>query len=120
MMSGRGAGAGSGGPAGGGGGGGARGGTRRAGRGRPAWPTFKRAVALLWPHRLLVVAFLLTIAFSSLIGLAAPLLIRQITHHALPEGQCVQFNLLVLHMLAALFSGALSGLLQSFLSNSVS
>jgi len=120
MMSGRGAGAGSGGPAGGGEGWMGRGGIRRARPGRPAWPTFKRAVALLWPHRLLVVAFLLTIAFSSLIGLAAPLLIRQIIDHALPEGDGRQLNLLVLLMLAAVFSGALSGVLQAFLSNSVS
>ena len=97
-----------------------RGGIRRARPGRPAWPTFRRAAALLWPYRLLLLVFLGIIAFSSLVGLAPPLLIRRVIDHALPEDDGRELNLLILLMLAAVFSGALAGVLQSFLSNSIS
>ncbi len=96
------------------------GGSRRSRPERPAWPTFKRAAALIRPHRFLLVAFLVAIAISSLVGLAPPLLIREIIDDALPADDGGQLNLLILIMLAFIVVGALNGVLQSFLSNSIS
>jgi ATP-binding cassette subfamily B protein len=96
------------------------GGGRRSRPQRPAWPTFRRALGLLWPHRLLLVAFLSAIAVSSLVGLVPPLVIRQIIDHAIPEQDGAQLNRLILVMVAVILLGALNGVLQSFLSNSIS
>src|SRR5688572_12630656 len=51
---------------------------------KPAWPTLKRAIGLMWPHRPYLAAYLVAIVFSSLIGLAPPLLIREIIDGAIP------------------------------------
>jgi ATP-binding cassette, subfamily B, bacterial len=87
---------------------------------KPAWPTFRRAVGLLSPHRGLLFAFLLAIAISSLVGLVPPLIIRQIIDHAIPEQDGGQLNLLILLMTVVIVFGALNGVLQSWLSNSIS
>ena len=97
-----------------------RDGGRRSRPERPAWPTFRRATGLIWPHRLLLVAFLVAIAISSLVGLVPPLVIREIIDDALPSQDSGRLNLLILVMLAFIVVGALNGVLQSFLSNSIS
>jgi ATP-binding cassette subfamily B protein len=87
---------------------------------RPAWPTFKRALGLLWPHRLLLAGYLCAIAVGSLVGLGPPLIIREIIDEAIPEQDASRLNLLILLMAAVILVGALNGVLQSFLGNSIS
>ncbi len=87
---------------------------------RPAWPTFRRAIGLLAEHKLTLTAYLTTITAVSLAGLAPPLLIRQIIDHAIPEGNGSRLTILVLAMLVFIMGGALLGVLQSFLSNTIS
>ena len=86
---------------------------------RPVWPTLRRALGLLLPHRAVLTAYLATIAVTSLVGLGPPLLIRRIIDGAIPAGNSAQLNLLVLVMVALVAVGALVGVLRSFLSNSV-
>ncbi len=52
---------------------------------RPAWPTFKRIVRLLTPHKSLMAAYLVAITFVSLMGLAPPLIIRRIIDDSIPS-----------------------------------
>ena len=85
----------------------------------PAWPTLRRALALLWPHRLIFAAYLATIGVTSVVGIGPPLLIRRLIDEALPARNGAQINRLVLVMVALVTLGALTGVLRSFLSNSV-
>jgi ATP-binding cassette, subfamily B, bacterial len=87
---------------------------------RPAWPTFKRALALLWPHRTLLCGYLGAIAVGSLVGLGPPLIIREIIDKAIPDQDGSRLNLLILLMAAVILVGALNGVLQSFLGNTIS
>ncbi len=87
---------------------------------RPAWPTFKRAAGLLWPHRWVMTAFLGAITTASLVGLVPPLLIRRIIDHTLPAKDGGELNLVIAVMAAVIIVGALNGVLQSWLSNSIS
>jgi ATP-binding cassette subfamily B protein len=87
---------------------------------KPAWPTLKRAIGLMLPHRLYLGAYLVAIAFSSLVGLAPPLIIREIIDGAIPSGDRGELNLLIALMVAIILLGAMNGVLQSFLSNLVS
>lgn len=92
---------------------------RKARPQRPAWPTLRRALGLLWPHRLILAAYLLTIAITSLVGLGPPLLIRQVIDHAIPTRDRSQINILISVMVALVAAGALVGVLRSYLSNLV-
>jgi ATP-binding cassette subfamily B protein len=87
---------------------------------RPAWPTFRRAVKLLLPHRSLLTGYLAAIAFASLVGLAPPLLIKRIIDHAIPEADGGELNLLALAIVGFILIGAFNGVAQSFLGNSIS
>ena len=90
---------------------------RQARPARPVWPTLRRALALLWPHRLIMAAYLATIGVTSLVGLGPPLLIRRVIDQAIPTGDGALLNLLVLAMVGLVAVGALTGVLRSFLSN---
>ncbi|MFN8557799.1 MAG: ABC transporter ATP-binding protein [Dehalococcoidia bacterium] len=92
---------------------------RRARPQKPVWPTLQRALALLWPHRRLVAAYLLTIVVTSVVGLGPPLLIRRLIDVAIPHADAALINVLVLAMVALVSVGALTGVLRSFLSNLV-
>ena len=94
--------------------------SRRARPQRPAWPTFRRAVGLLRPHGLMLASFLGATAVASLVGLVPPLLIRRIIDHSLPAGDGGQLDLLIGAMVAVILLGSFNGVLQSFLSNSIS
>ena len=72
---------------------------------RPAWPTFRRAMGLVWPHRLLLAGFLAAITVASLVGLVPPLLIRQIIDHSIPNGDGAQLNQLIAVMAAVIVLG---------------
>ena len=87
---------------------------------RPAWPTFRRAVLLLSPHKVLLSGFLAAIALASLVGLVPPLLIRQIIDSAIPNDDGGELNLLAGVMAALIVLGAFNTVLQSWLSNSIS
>jgi ATP-binding cassette, subfamily B, bacterial len=86
---------------------------------RPAWPTLRRALGLLRPYRGLMLAYLATILVTSTVGLGPPLLIKRIIDEAIPAGLGAQLNLLVLAMVGLVAAGALTGVLRSFLSNTV-
>ncbi len=86
---------------------------------RPAWPTLRRALTLLWPHRLSVAVYLATIGLSSLVGLGQPLIIRRLIDSAIPAKDGSELNLLILAMLGLVLFSSLNGVLQSFLSTSV-
>ncbi len=77
-------------------------------------------MGLLWPHRLLLAGFLAAITVASLVGLVPPLLIRQIIDHSIPEDDGAELNQLIAVMAAVIVFGALNGVLQSWLSNSIS
>jgi len=77
-------------------------------------------MGLVWPHRLLLAGFLAAITVASLVGLVPPLLIRQIIDHSIPNGDSAQLNQLIAVMAAVIVLGALNGVLQSWLSNSIS
>lgn len=87
---------------------------------RPAWPTFRRAIRLLLPHRLILVSFLVAIAFASLVGLAPPLIMKRIIDHTWTQRDGGELNWLALAWIVVIFSGAFNGVLQSFLGNSIS
>ncbi len=87
---------------------------------RPAWPTFKRAIALLGDYKLAMAAYLSTITITALIALAPPLIIRKVIDDALPQGDTQELDLLLLVMLVAILVRALLGVVQTFLSNVVS
>ena len=57
---------------------------------------------------------------ASLVGLVPPLLIRQIIDHSIPEDDGAELNQLIIVMAAVIVFGALNGVLQSWLSNSIS
>jgi ATP-binding cassette subfamily B protein len=65
-------------------------------------------------------AYLASIIVTSLIRLAPPLIIRDVIDVALPDGDTQKLNLLLLLMLVLILTGALLGVLQTFLSNVVS
>src|SRR5947209_14943345 len=90
---------------------------RRARPSRPAWPTLRRALKLLWPHRLIVAIYLVTVLLTSVVGLGPPLLIRRLIDHAIPRGNHAELNLLIVEMVALVTAGALVGVLRSYLSN---
>jgi ATP-binding cassette subfamily B protein len=90
---------------------------RRAKPQRPAWPTLRRALALLWPYRLLMLAYLSTILVTSTVGLVPPLLIRRLIDVAIPARDAWQLNLIVLGMVGITLLGAMIGVLRSFISN---
>jgi ATP-binding cassette, subfamily B, bacterial len=87
---------------------------------RPAWPTFKRALGLLLPHRVLLAGYLGAITVGSLVGLGPPLIIREIIDKAIPDQDASRLNLLIVLMAALILVGALNGVLQSFLGNTIS
>lgn len=99
--------------------GGSRAERRRARPTRPAWPTMRRALGLLWPHRGILAVYLATIGATSLVGLGPPLLIREIIDGAVPAGDGFRLNLLVLVMVGLVTLGALTGVLRSYLSSTV-
>jgi ATP-binding cassette subfamily B protein len=92
---------------------------RRARPTRPAWPTVRRATALLWPHRLTMAAYLVTIVITSTVGLGPPLLFRRIIDRAIPHHDGFQIDVLALAIVGLVTFGALVGVLRSFLSNIV-
>ena len=97
-----------------------RGENRRARPQRPAWPTFKRAMGLMWPYRLMLSVYLLAIVGSSVVGLAPPLQIKRILDHSLPQRDGGELNFLIAAMVAIILFGALVAVLQSYLSQSIS
>src|SRR5262245_37480453 len=92
------------------------GGRERARPTRPAWPTFRRAMGLLWPHRLLVAGYLAAIGLSSLVGLGPPLLIGKITG-AIVDQKSGEIDLVFVLLLAVIAISALIGVAQSYLNN---
>ncbi|MHB8574993.1 MAG: ABC transporter ATP-binding protein [Dehalococcoidia bacterium] len=90
---------------------------RRARPTRPVWPTLRRALALLWPHRLVVGIYLVTVVLTSVVGLGPPLLFKRIIDHALPHSSFSELNQLSIAMIALVTIGALVGVLRSYLSN---
>ena len=65
-------------------------------------------------------AFLGAITTASLVGLGPPLLIRRIIDHSIPADDGSELNLLIAVMAAVIILGSLNGVLQSWLSNSIS
>src|SRR6266498_1457424 len=78
---------------------------------RPAWPTLRRALGLLWPHRAVFAAYLATILVTATVGLGPPLLIRRLIDQAIPRRDGFQINMIVLAMVALVTVGALVGVL---------
>ena len=65
-------------------------------------------------------AFLGAITTASLVGLIPPLLIRRIIDHSIPNNDGAELNGLIAVMAVVIVLGALNGVLQSWLSNSIS
>jgi ATP-binding cassette subfamily B protein len=77
-------------------------------------------MGLLWPHRLLLAGFLGAITVASLVGLVPPLIIRRIIDVSIPEDNGQELNQLIALMAIVIVIGALTGVLQSWLGNSIS
>lgn len=87
---------------------------------RPAWPTVRRALALHRPHGRLVLALLAIIIAASAIGVVPPLLTRSIIDGALsPPFDAGRLNRLVVLMVVFVAGGALLGVAQSWVANTV-
>jgi ATP-binding cassette, subfamily B, bacterial len=84
---------------------------------RPVWPTMRRALALLWPHRLIMALYLVTVAVTSTVGLGPPLLLRRLLDSAIPRRDALQIDGVVFGMIGLALLGALIGVLRSYLSN---
>ena len=88
---------------------------------RPAWPTFKRAIALHSHHKLLVAFLVAAIAANAVAGLGAPWLLQRIIDDALPTtsggGDRDLLNLLILAMAALVALTAIFGVVMAYLSN---
>ncbi len=100
------------------------GGWRRGGRNaprptRPAWPTMKRALPLLWPYKVSVSGYLTAIVLSSLTGLATPLLTRAIIDDAIGGDDQTLLVILVAAWLGIVLVQAGITTVQSYLSNTV-
>jgi len=79
----------------------------------------RRATALLWPHRITMAGYLITIVITATVGLGPPLLFRRIIDHAIPGRDGLQIDALALAIAALVTFGALVGVLRSYLSNLV-
>src|SRR4051794_6456898 len=84
---------------------------------RPVWPTIRRALTLLRPHRLMVGMYLVTVVFTSLTGLVQPLLFQPIVDRAIPNHDVSLLTLLCFELLVLVLASSLVGVLRSYLSN---
>ena len=72
------------------------------------WPLLKRVLSYAKPYRLQIVGLLVSIALTTLIGLARPLIFRDLIDNALPNEDMGRLNLLAVSLLAiALFGGVI-------------
>ena len=79
----------------------------------------RRVAAYARPYTLRITLTLLSIFASSLIGLAPPLLFRDLIDHALPDKDLTRLNLVVLAMLAIPLLDGLNGVGQRWLTSRV-
>ncbi len=88
---------------------------------RPAWPTLKRAIGLHRPHLAVVGLLVVVIIAGAIAGLGPPLLMERIIDDALPtnggQGDPWLLNALIVAMVATVGVSALTGVLQTYLSN---
>jgi ATP-binding cassette subfamily B protein len=85
-----------------------------------AWQIFRKALTLFRPYRLLLLTFCAAIVISSLMGLLPALFIQRIIDHTIPNGDEQELNIVVALMFMAIAIGALNGVLQSWLGNTIS
>src|SRR5437588_3891883 len=76
----------------------------------------RRVAAYGWPYRNRILIMLLSILVGSALGLAPPLILRQLIDHALPGRDYGQLNLLAAAMVAVPFISGLVSVLQRYLS----
>src|SRR5712692_7377228 len=100
-----------------GGGDGGRGRRQRVRPTRPAWPILKRSMGLLWPHRILVAGYLITIGLVSLVGLGPPLITGRVVGDAITGHKSGELDFLIVLWVVFIGVGALLGVLQSYLNN---
>jgi len=88
---------------------------------RPAWPTFRRIIALHRAHAGTVALLVGIIVSSALVGLGPAYLLQRIVDDALPTatsgGNGETLNSLILLMVALVGIGAVFGVLQGYLAN---
>jgi ATP-binding cassette subfamily B protein len=87
---------------------------------QPAWQTFRKALTLFAPHKLLLCGFLLAIVVSSLMGLIPALFMKRIVDQTLPNKDGGELDIVIALMFAAIAVGALNGVLQSWFGNTIS
>ncbi|HEX6032750.1 MAG TPA: ABC transporter ATP-binding protein, partial [Tepidiformaceae bacterium] len=96
---------------------------RKARPQRPAWPTFRRVLAMHRPHLGTVITLLAVILVGAVLGLGPPVLMQRIIDDAIGagpgEGDPALLNLLVLAMVGLVAASALASVAQTFLSNAV-
>ncbi len=88
---------------------------------RPAlsWALIRRAAAYSRPYAGMIAGMLGLILVTTLLGLAPPLLTRDLIDHALPDRDMRRLTLLALGMLAVPLISGLLGVVQRYLSASV-
>ncbi|HKS91924.1 MAG TPA: ABC transporter ATP-binding protein [Tepidiformaceae bacterium] len=88
----------------------------------PVWPTLRRIFALHRAHWLSVLGLLVVVIVNSIVGVGPSLVLQHIVDDALPGsghngGDAGLLNVLIIIFVALIGIGALSGVLQTFLSN---
>ena len=89
---------------------------------QPVWPTLRRIFALHRAHLLSVLGLLAVVIVNSIVGVGPSLILQHIVDDALPGsghsgGDAGLLNVLIIIFVALIGIGALSGVLQTFLSN---
>jgi len=109
----------------GGGGGGRPAGAGQALLGERARPQrssveiLKRVAGVFWPYRLAVIALLVTVTASALIGLAPPLLFASIIDNVNKTKDVHRVDVDAALIFGAVLAGALLSVVQSYLNNRV-
>ncbi len=88
---------------------------------QPVWPTLRRIFSLHRPHSLAVLGLLVVVIVNSIVGVGPSLILQHIVDDALPgsghSGDASLLNVLIIIFVVLIGIGALSGVLQTFLSN---
>jgi ATP-binding cassette subfamily B protein len=86
---------------------------------RVSWPLFKRVLGYARPYRWHIVALLVTILFTTALGLLTPLIFRDLIDNALPNGDVQRLNILALGLIAIPIVSGVIRVFQRKLNSSV-
>ncbi len=83
------------------------------------WELLRRVGQFAWPYRFRVLLLFITILSITGLTLLNPLILRNLIDYAIPEGDLVRLNLLVIGLFAIPIANGLIGVVQRYLSSSI-